>query len=105
MNGACGFSRSSNTYDIVSDFHREVARRTLGLVGEVAAERVLELGAGTGHLTELISRSCPDSEIIATDKSSQMLGVLGRKFGRRRRIETSVLDFEGDYSQLGGKFP
>jgi SAM-dependent methyltransferase len=44
-------------------------------------ERILEVGSGTGALTEALRDAWPSAEILATDPSVNMLAVLERKLG------------------------
>ena len=52
-------------------YAEEVARRAAA----VAPERVLEVAAGTGIVTEALRRAVPDAQILATDLNSAMLEV------------------------------
>jgi ubiquinone/menaquinone biosynthesis C-methylase UbiE len=56
-------------------FAEEVARRA----AELAPQRILEVAAGTGIVTEALHNALPDSEIVATDLNPAMLEVAARK--------------------------
>jgi malonyl-CoA O-methyltransferase len=62
--------------------------------------KILELGCGTGLLTEQLVRRFPDSMIIATDISSSMLDVLSQKMDHHTRLQTLLLDA----NLIGGEF-
>ncbi|SFR55811.1 malonyl-CoA O-methyltransferase [Thiomicrospira sp. ALE5] len=69
------FSRAASTYDEAAVIQRQVAKdmaeRTLLL--KSSKENVLELGCGTGLLTEQLCQHYPDAKITAVDLSAQML--------------------------------
>lgn len=58
---------------------------------------VLDLGAGTGILSELILKSFPQSRVTAFDLSERMLELVSRKLsGFKDRLEIKLGDFSTD---------
>ena len=56
--------------------------------------RVLDLGAGTGLLSDKIARAFPRARITLTDVSSEMLGAARRRFaGEPGRFELRLMDY------------
>ena len=53
--------------------------------------RVLDLGAGTGLLTQAIAREHPNAEFVLLDGSAAMLEQARRSFGERARYVTADL--------------
>jgi len=41
--------------------------------------RVLDLGCGTGELTQMVSELLPDSQVLGIDSSSEMLRIAAEK--------------------------
>lgn len=60
--------------------------------------KILDLGAGTGILTELLNRQHPDAEITLVDMSRDMLNVARRKFADKnfKYIEADYLGYDFD---------
>lgn len=58
-------------------------RMTLRHVGDVSAERVLDVACGTGRLLELLAEWRGDSELVGIDKVPAMLNVARQRLGRR----------------------
>ncbi len=58
-------------YDRAHSFVWERGRGVVDLLAPLAGERILDLGCGTGHLTELISAS--GAEVVGIDSSDDMV--------------------------------
>ncbi len=62
--------------------------------GRDAAIRVLDLGAGTGLLSDMVARSFPQASISLVDLSPGMLEVARRRFaGEPSRFDVRVMDY------------
>ena len=63
--------------------------------------KILDLGAGTGILTELLYKQHPNSDITLVDLSTEMLNIAKNKFNDKnfKYIEADYLthDFDKDY--------
>lgn len=59
-------------------------------------ERILELGCGTGELTQKVLQHCPNAQLVAVDYSPRMIEFIQEKLdyqGQRDRVQTFQLDF------------
>lgn len=90
------FARHAATYDRHTDVQRHFAERVaqrLALAAP-AARRVLELGCGTGVLTELLLERLPEAEVVAVDRAQPMLALAARRLGSLSRLELVCTDVE-----------
>ncbi|UGQ12380.1 class I SAM-dependent methyltransferase [Yinghuangia sp. ASG 101] len=87
------YTSTAEFYDLVAA--RQVAGsgpalRAVLADADPAAGPVVEVGAGTGRVTEVIAAAVPDADIIAVEPSAAMRAVLGWRIGRdaalRRRV-------------------
>ncbi|MDF7673427.1 methyltransferase domain-containing protein [Acetobacteraceae bacterium ESL0709] len=73
---ACQFDKAVN-YDSASSIQKEAAERLAHLVGRhltlKAPATILEIGCGTGHLSEQLLRLYPEASFILSDIAPQML--------------------------------
>lgn len=94
------FSRAAATYDQHARQQRLAAERLLREAGGAALVEgpVLEIGCGTGLLSEGLARLLPRREILFTDLSPEMLGVCRQRVlagcGPQPRFAWQVLDGE-----------
>jgi tRNA (cmo5U34)-methyltransferase len=74
------------------DFYGTAVAATAAVLREVAAPRVLDLGAGTGLLAGLIARAVPGTELILVDAAPAMLAVAERRLtGVAHRVHVADL--------------
>lgn len=64
-------------------------------------ETVLEVGAGTGSLTEELLRATPSGRVIAVEIDRGLAGLLRRRFAEQLSPRSNLTLIEGDV--LGGK--
>lgn len=82
------FNAAARTYDAHSAAQRHAARRlaerlvTLGLPPRA---RILEIGCGTGHLTELLLLHLPGAAILASDIAPAMVTACRARLAQRPR--------------------
>ena len=71
------YDRISRVYDLLSDRSESASReRGLALLSPAPGERLLELGAGTGHGLELLAHAtAPGGKVVGLDLSTGMLAV------------------------------
>ena len=97
---AARFSASALTYDRSAVVQKAVARRVAELVAELPApRRTLEIGCGTGFLTEKLLEVLPEVRIHALDISEGMIRKAQLRLGPVERVTWIVADarrFEGD---------
>lgn len=73
---AARFAAAAATYDAHSAVQRHAAQILAGLIaaaGLPPRPRVLEVGCGTGHLTQRLTRHLPGARILATDIAPAMV--------------------------------
>lgn len=88
------FNRSATTYDACCRVQRRMADRLLERLGELPApDRILELGCGTGCLTELLAKRFPSSQILALDLAERMVDI-ARERVPEEGVEFRVADAE-----------
>lgn len=88
------FNRSASFYDAHCQIQRRMANRLIvRLEGLPEPRRILELGCGTGHLTELLASRFPDAAILAVDFAERMV-ERARHRVRNRRVELQLADAE-----------
>lgn len=66
------FSDAAHGYDSVSGIHREVGRRMMEKLPFNGPGRVLDIGMGTGYLTEQVARVYPRARVIGLDFAKGM---------------------------------
>jgi trans-aconitate 2-methyltransferase len=86
----------ARTYDRVSEpqleWAGEVLQRLRGLSPDAA---VLDVGCGTGRVTELLAELVPQGQVLAVDASSEMVELARRRLGGRARVWCQdVLDLQ-----------
>lgn len=69
---------NSDLYDTKHDFVSRYGEKVLTLLGATAGERILDLGCGTGDLTELIHRK--GALVVGIDRSKEMIASAKEKY-------------------------
>lgn len=69
------FDRAAHRYDQSAQLQQQVAGHLIDLVfdNKVSADSILDIGCGTGQVTEAMCRHYSDSEVIALDFAERML--------------------------------
>lgn len=75
-----GFNRGAPTYAEAAHLQARVAERLAEKLLGISAETILEIGCGTGLLTEHLLKLFPRSDFLLTDISSSMLELLNKSF-------------------------
>ena len=89
------FAAAAATYDAHSPAQRHAAARLAGLIaaaGLPPRPRVLEIGCGTGHLTERLALHLPGAQILATDIAPAMVAACRARLGAAPRFTYATLD-------------
>lgn len=89
------FSRASRTYERGAGLHRHVAARLLEFMPDdavVAAGRVLEVGCGTGVLTDLLLHRYARATVCATDMAEGMVACVRERWPALGRLTVEVAD-------------
>jgi malonyl-CoA O-methyltransferase len=90
---AARFSAAAATYDSVASVQAEVAERVSALVSEAPVPRLaLDVGCGTGLLTEKLLRVLPATQLHALDISEAMIERARQRVGNGGRVTWIVAD-------------
>lgn len=76
------FNKKANSYDQNADFQRKTSDRlfhSLCSIKPVKIKRILEIGCGTGYLTEKLRHRFPEASIEALDLSEEMVKKVNSK--------------------------
>jgi len=98
------FSSRAASYDDAATLQLTVARRLAGRIETTAAappRHILEIGCGTGFLSERLAQLYPESDLLLTDIAPIMLSRCRSRLGDRYRYQ--VLDGERP-EDLTGQF-
>jgi malonyl-CoA O-methyltransferase len=96
---AARFSRASESYADSADIQREVVDDLMGWLPDSGPVRILEIGCGTGLLTERLLERHPQATIDAVDVAEGMIEHCRARFDpveRLRWLTCDVLDFESE---------
>ena len=88
------FDRAANEYDNHAIIQRRVAYQLAKFIGEPTPQSILEIGCGTGFLTESILKKFPEAPYFATDIAPSMIEVCRDKLQNFPHLETFVMDGE-----------
>ncbi len=90
LKSAPGYDLAAASYDKKEKYLNSFEQnKFLPLLGDLKSKKVLDVGAGTGRLSVLLSKS--GAQVTALDVSEQMLKVLKNK---DKKIETTIGDAE-----------
>lgn len=100
---SCRFGRRSQAYDEYAVVQKSMGYSLLELVKEAGVfQNILEIGCGTGFLTELLAQIYPMAKITASDISSEMLTVASKNLSQYENV--SYLLKDGENLDLSEKF-
>lgn len=92
------FGNAAAYYEKHADVQKEVARRLINALQPwrdiLPPGPILEIGCGTGFVTEGLLELYPDRELKITDLSADMLATCEQKFGNHPNATFEVLDAE-----------
>ncbi len=88
------FSKAATTYELAADLQAKVAYDVATRLDQVDPHSVLELGCGTGLLSQYLPRLFPDANIWVTDVSQSMLSVCQQRLCQHSAIKIACLDAE-----------
>lgn len=98
------FGRSAETYDRCAGVQKRMARELIGRIKATGKDfrNILEIGCGTGFLTELLIKNFPRAKILAVDISPQMIEAARGKLASYSSISYFVAD--GENLLIDGSF-
>lgn len=92
------FGRAAAYYDEHADIQKEVARRLIASLEPwkeiIPAGPIIELGGGTGFVTDGLAKVYPDRKIVVTDLSEEMLEISREKLQHHENLSFKQLDAE-----------
>lgn len=93
---AASFGRSAQAYDRHAGLQARVARRLARFLPALATPRVLEIGCGTGLLTQHLLRRYRDGTFMITDIAGEMVTVCRQRFAQAcgERVRFATMDGE-----------
>ena len=95
---------AAGLYDMYARHHRIIAKRLMDFVHpDAAAGSILEIGCGTGLLTEKLLDRFPASYVTALDISPSMVEQCNTKLSRSGRLSFLVTDAE-EYCRIGKRY-
>lgn len=99
------FERAARRYDAVSGVQQIMARRLTTLLSgdDPVPRHVLELGCGTGHLSELLTSRFPRARFLLTDLSRAMLERSRGRFPAKRARALHWLQLDASQPAWGVK--
>ncbi|MEI6564394.1 MAG: methyltransferase domain-containing protein [bacterium] len=89
------FSRAAQTFERGASLHRHVAARLIENMpepGVIRSGRVLEVGCGSGVLTESLRRRYPEASLCVLDVAEGMVACVRERWGQDPRMEMVVAD-------------
>src|SRR4051794_16610676 len=91
---------NARLYDSSHAFVWEFGRALLAQLAPQVGERILDIGAGTGHLTAEIAAS--GAEVVGIDSSATMTEQAHASFPHLRfeTLDVNALPFEGEFDAV-----
>lgn len=80
------FSVSAKNYDLYAHVQKKMASRLIEYAGpgeESPVGAILDIGSGTGYLTDLLTKRFPAARVTAVDIAPGMIELAERKLGKR----------------------
>ena len=87
------FDKGAEHYDRYADIQKQIAIELCNRV-EGNPKTILEIGCGTGFLTETLIEKFPNAQITATDISPKMILKCQKKFEVSKNLQFEVMDGE-----------
>ncbi len=94
------FARRAASYDQHAGTQRLMAQGLIALTEEVVSQaaRILEVGCGTGYLTQQLKKANPTARLVALDLDVALVAAARRRLGPDPRVAWLVADGE-DWSR------
>jgi malonyl-CoA O-methyltransferase len=95
---ADSFSRAAEHYDSAAEVQRMAADRVVEValrhLAGIPQPRILEVGCGTGYVSQRLLQAIPGGTFLVTDLAQGMVDEARRRLGGDPRTTFSVLDGE-----------
>ncbi|MEI6807573.1 MAG: methyltransferase [bacterium] len=90
---AARFSAAASTYDQFAKVQQDVALKLMRFLNDIPKpDRIIEIGCGTGLLTQLVSDHFPDSNIEGIDIATDLVEIARRRFAGNHKISFQITD-------------
>jgi malonyl-CoA O-methyltransferase len=89
------FSRAAQTYERGAGLHRHVAARLIGMTpdpDDLGSGSILEVGCGTGVLSERIRQRYPQTSLCLLDMADAMVSCVKERWGEAPSLQYVVSD-------------
>lgn len=86
------FGRRAEIYDEKAQLQKNVAKKLASFLPKSSYENILEIGCGTGFMTEYLANVYPDAQKHITDLSPEMVELCAEKFKDTPNMTFGVLD-------------
>lgn len=96
------FNAKADTYESAADVQVYVAQQLAGCLEGVQAQRILEIGCGTGHFSQYLVDKYPDAELVLTDIAPAMVAVTAQRFSTNGNVR--VMSMDGENFNLSQSF-
>jgi len=85
------FSNAAAQYDVLTGLHREVAWELVDKIKHLEDSRhILDIGMGTGYLTDRLTHFFPDALVVGVDFADGMIDMAKKKEGTYRIIQANA---------------
>lgn len=88
------FNQGAATYDTAATIQRVIAERLASQLAGIQADTVLEIGCGTGLLSQHLSVLFPEASLLLTDIAEKMVEQCKQRFPHHPNITTAPMDGE-----------
>jgi malonyl-CoA O-methyltransferase len=88
------FNRGAKTYDSAAAVQIKIANRLAARLQNIEAKQILEIGCGTGLLSQQLLAAFPKASILLTDISSSMIEICDKRFAEYSQIKSTCMDGE-----------
>lgn len=96
------FNANAFTYQQTADVQPNIAKRLAHSLPPIPAQRILEIGCGTGFLSEYLIKQYPAAEIVLIDIAPSMVDITRERFKEYSHVQVAIMD--GEALTLEGNF-
>lgn len=88
------FNQGASTYHTAGEFQATVAQTLVPRLSNISAENILEIGCGTGYLSQHLIALFPNASLLLTDIAPAMIKTCKNNFSHYKKIKTMCIDAE-----------
>src|SRR5437762_1931232 len=88
------FNQGASTYDSAAEVQTYVAQQLVARLENISAKEILEIGCGTGLLSQQLISLFPDASFLLTDIAPVMVETCQNRFMNQPKIKIACLDGE-----------